>query len=447
MIKKPMAKKGIIAGFIKDYREIPLSVRQACINLAIFVAGWGLGTDTYYSLYIKTIVDDLFLIGLFSAILAFVKLLMTLPVGEMDGRVDERKMLRLGKIIYAISGVLYFISGQLRSPILLLVTLVINGIANPMVFATTQSYIRQHSSQKNSCRVFGLYNAALGVTLVGGSLIVAPIAKYMELHWFYIAVIFFSLVSIPLDRKLPEKHKKPLLKEFKRVFFKENIYKKIILDLKNYNLDVYFMLFVIFIWGLLDYVGFIFVPVLALQYNLSLAQIAMLFAFMRIPYLISFFFADVADKKERMAVLGASITIAGILLGILASVNGFTPIILTSIGIALCLAIMRAVAAGVLTNLIMPKQRSEITGVQCFLARGGSILGSLTFGLVSSLIGIPFSFGILAIIVGLTGIVAFAMRQHQKNRGVLPHLNIPMGNIHFHPKFSKKKPDLPMPEK
>jgi hypothetical protein len=40
----------------------------------------------------------------------------------------------------------------------------------------------------------------------------------------------------------------------------------------------------------MNYVGFLFIPIIALENNLTLSQIAILFAVMKLPYMISVLF-------------------------------------------------------------------------------------------------------------------------------------------------------------
>jgi hypothetical protein len=40
----------------------------------------------------------------------------------------------------------------------------------------------------------------------------------------------------------------------------------------------------------MNYVGFLFIPIVALENNLTLSQIAILFAVMKLPYMISVLF-------------------------------------------------------------------------------------------------------------------------------------------------------------
>ena len=425
-----MAKKGLFSIFLYDYKKIPASVKMACFNVAFFAIGWGFGADPFFSIFVKSITSNLLLLGVLMAILPFIKLLLTLPIGELDGKVDERKVLLMGKVLYALAGIAYFLAGYFSSVPFLVGAIFINGLAGPMIFTTYQSYIRQHSSRRISCQVFGLYNAYFSITYCGAALLSAVVVPFVKLHWFYLAVVFFSLISIRQDFKLKENHTRPIRKELYKVMFKDNVYLKVFKNLREYDFHLYYTLFLQFIWGLLDYVGFIFIPILALVHNLSLSQIAVIFALTRFPYILSFFFAEVADKRERMAIMGGSLLITACLLGVLSQATGFTMIILVSIAISVCLAVFRPTVAGVLTNLISPKQRSEITGVQEFITKAGQIVGSLLFGIFSQWFGIGSTFLGLAGIIFLIGVLTFFIKNYHKKIGLL-EINFNIGSWTF----------------
>ncbi len=437
-----MSIREIVSIITSDFRKIPPTIRLACFNVALFSTGWGFGTDPMYSIFVQEITNNLFLVGGVSALLSFIKMLLTLPVGELDGQVDERKMLTFGKIIYMLAGTSYFFAGYLQSMPILILAIVLNGLGGPFIYTTYQSYIRQHSNEEISCKVFGLYNAYFSVSYCGAALISAFFIEKIQLFWFYIAVVFFALISIPMDWKLEESHNKPIMKELYNVIVKDSVYIRVLRNLKQYDFHLYFTLLIQFMWGLLDYVSFIFVPILALTHSLTLMEITIVFALMRFPYLLSFFFAEIADKKERMGILGGSLLITACLLATLSQMRGFMSIILISIAVSLCLAIIRPTVAGVLTNLTNPSQRSEITGVQDFLTMSGQVIGAFFFGVFSQMYGIEITFIGLAILVGLLGISTFIVRSYHKKFGIMDIINIPMGIFHFHPHFSRKNREL-----
>lgn len=422
---------------LRDYLAISPAIRQACLNLALFTVGWGLGTDTYWSIYMESIVENLTLVGVLLALVAGMKLLFNLPVAELDGKVDERKLIITGKIIYAITGLLYLLSGLFHSPVLLIIGLIGAGLANPLVYTSYQCYLRQHSTKKNSCQVFGLYNATEAVAYCGASFIAAFIVPYVAFHWFYVFVILFSLLSIPGDLRMGERNRKPIFPELKKAFWGDNVYLKVWKNLKNYNLHFHFILFLQFLWGLLDYASFLFIPLLGVENHLTLPIIAIIFGLTRLPYILSFFFAEIADKNGRMASLGMSLLITGCVLAMLGVSTKVSTILLSSLALSLCLASIRPVVGGVLTNLIMPNQRSEMTGVEEFVNRMGQIAASLLFGVLSGFFSIGTSFIALSFVVFAVGVTTLVINRQHKKSGLHAVINKPLGIHHFHPQFSK----------
>jgi len=406
-----------------DYLSLPWGIRLACFNLAILTIAWGLGTDTYLSIYLETLFGDIFWIGMYLATLSTIKLLLNLPIGELDGRIDERKIIIGGKILYCLSAITMFLAGYWQSITFLLLTLPLFGIAYPMVYTTYQSYLRQHSNRRNASQVFGLFNAEQAIAYCGAAIVTALIIPYFELHWFYVFVFLFSLVSIMGDINIPERRSRPIWPEIKRVLWKKNVYKKVYQDLKNYDSHFYFILFLQLMWGLMDYVSLMFIPLLAIQHDLTLSQTALVFGFMRLPYLLSFFFAEIADRRESLGLLGGSLLLAAGFLGIIGTSSSFAVIFFVSMAFSTCLAMIRPTIGGVLTNLIVPRQRCEMTGVEEFLSKGGQIIGSLVFGIMAHYFGMEWTFMSLASIIGITGLLTFHRRcQHDKN-GRLNQLN------------------------
>lgn len=59
--------------------------------------------------------------------------------------------------------------------------------------------------------------------------------------------------------------------------------------LSGYNSKMYVALGSMFLVSLLNYVGFLFIPIVSIENNLNLSQIAIVFAVMKLPYLINIF--------------------------------------------------------------------------------------------------------------------------------------------------------------
>jgi len=71
---------GIFQIIQKDFFSIPFSVRMISLSLFLFILGWGLGADVFFSLYIKNIVDHVFWISIIGAILSLGKMFFSIPI-------------------------------------------------------------------------------------------------------------------------------------------------------------------------------------------------------------------------------------------------------------------------------------------------------------------------------------------------------------------------------
>jgi hypothetical protein len=54
---------------------------------------------------------------------------------------------------------------------------------------------------------------------------------------------------------------------------------------------------------MLNYIGFIFVPIVSIANNLSLSQVAIVFAVMRFPYIIDLFVNNFSTKSNKRKIL------------------------------------------------------------------------------------------------------------------------------------------------
>jgi hypothetical protein len=65
--------------------------------------GWGLGADTFFSLYIKSIVDNVFWVSIIGAILSLGKMIFSIPIGEVDDHANIKSVLFLSKGAYVFT--------------------------------------------------------------------------------------------------------------------------------------------------------------------------------------------------------------------------------------------------------------------------------------------------------------------------------------------------------
>lgn len=132
---------------------------------------------------------------------------------------------------------------------------------------------------------------------------------WIGLPYLFLFIVLSSAASILTDRffHVELKHKKikqifkkeSFLHQFLSEIFSLGAYKRIFEDIKSYGKKMYQALGIQFFINVLNYIAFLFIPIVAIKNDLSLSQIAIVFAVMRVPYVLNFFTAEVADKYNK----------------------------------------------------------------------------------------------------------------------------------------------------
>ena len=66
--------------------KIPMEIREVSLSLFLFTIGWGLGGDTFFSVYIKKIIGTGIGLTLIGTLLPLVKLLVLMPIGALNDK-------------------------------------------------------------------------------------------------------------------------------------------------------------------------------------------------------------------------------------------------------------------------------------------------------------------------------------------------------------------------
>jgi MFS-type transporter involved in bile tolerance (Atg22 family) len=113
-----------------------------------------LGTDTYFSIYVGSIIGTARGITFIGTVLAAAKLLFAIPVGNINDYANVKHLLLLGKILYVFCALLYFFAGIFLSGPLLLCAVLLNGFASATTFTTYRSYYGKNAKKHNETQVF-----------------------------------------------------------------------------------------------------------------------------------------------------------------------------------------------------------------------------------------------------------------------------------------------------
>jgi sugar phosphate permease len=156
---------------------------------------------------------------------------------------------------------------------------------------------------------------------------------------------------------------------FIKEIFSVGPWKSMFVTLKGYWMPMYVALWSEALTCFMNYVGFLFIPIVALDNNLTLSQIAILFAVMRIPYMINVFFWGVWDKYSKKIVITILVLLSSIIYILLWIYKWFFAIIILSFLISLMVALLSPVTSALVTWYAKPKDNGVISWLQEFYHR------------------------------------------------------------------------------
>ncbi|MDO4714561.1 MAG: MFS transporter [bacterium] len=167
--------------------------------------------------------------------------------------------------------------------------------------------------------------------------------------------------------------------------------------LQSYGWPMYVALSSQSLVNFINYVSFLFIPLIAIGNNLSLSEIAILFAVMRVPYLVNILIGNVGDKYNKKILITLLILAASVLFFLLGNAHSFPTIVAISFGLSLVVAIFQPIAAALILGYAKSKDKGLIAGMQEFTGKIGEIVGSLGFGILTTILGMHYAFQILGL--------------------------------------------------
>lgn len=411
----------------RDFFSIPFSIRIVSLSMFLFILGRGLWGDTFFSLYIKSIVNNVFRVSVIGALLPLIKMFFSVSIGELDDHSDIRSVIFVSKAFYVLTSISFFLAGTQHSVVLLLIAVVLNAIGWWALITSYQCMIRKYAKQNNGGTVFWLYFSCANFAYVVWGLLAAVMIKYVDLPHLYLFVGLFAFISFLTDTKLPHLSKKKIkeflgkesfLHQFFREAFSFSAFRKAFESLKIANKKIYHALWFEFLYNILNYVGFLFIPIVAVQNDLSLSQVAIIFAIMRLPYVFNFFTWEFADRYNKKKFILIVLLFMSFLYALLGFRDGFASIIIISFGISFGLALIRPVISALISDYADPHAGGKITGIGEFVAKFGEVFGSLAFGAISVVLGMGNSFIVIGILLFILAIVGIARKFHFRSKQV-----------------------------
>lgn len=303
--------------------------------------------------------------------------------------------------MYVLCAFFFFAAGYWTSWILLVLAVFFNGFASATTFTTYRSYYAKNSTQLTRTQIFGLYFSSFSVAQMVGALLSAILVNWLALPFMYFFVAIFALLSLLLDDYLKEKvsqritrswkalyrreqrHQTPIadpsalatpsFSAFVPVFFRElfsvQAWKKVFHLLKTSPYGLLIVMGCVLFASLLNYVGFLFIPLIALTNSLSLSEIALLFAVMKIPYLFTVFTGKLGDKYSKKFVFGVILLFMSLFYFLLGMQEDFWVILVLTFGISLGISFLNPLTSALVTDYSPSQNRGTLIGATDFLAK------------------------------------------------------------------------------
>lgn len=383
-------------------------------------------------------------------ILALSKLFVVIPVWSLNDRVNVKYLLLLGKILYLVCWILFFLAWMFVKWELLLMAIVFCGFASGITFTTYHSLYAKYSNKSNHTQIFGMYFSSYQIAQIVWAMISAVLVRYLDLPYMYFFVIIFALISLLQDdtlRLFIAKHrtrswntfyKKAIrsyqmeienwrhdaqlilgehwfIQIFKKEVFSIHSRRKIWEFLKKSSHSMYMALWSVCLTYLLNYVGFLFIPIIAVANNLNLSQIAIVYAVMKLPYLIMVFFGKFIDKYNKKLIIGLILIFMSLFYILLWFQDSFAIILVLTFAISLWIAFMNPISAGLVSDYAHKDNQWMVSGMTNFAWKIGEIAGSLWIGLLVVLAGIQVSFILVGIATFVLGMRIFLKKFISKN--------------------------------
>lgn len=398
---------------IKDQTEsaLPKEIRHMSIMVCVFMLGRGLWPEMYLGIYIQSLVHYARLVGILGAVLSAIKLALCIPIGYLDDKVDEQILLTIGKLLYVASGLCNFLAWFLHMPIFLIAGIVLCGFASPIFFTTSYAIIRKKTTADQATKAFGLFNSCVRWWDVIWALIISLVANQLPMQYMFLFLAFFALITISRVKKPQEENREKITDT---LLHESDVYKQIEEDMSQYNRTMYMTLGLQIMYGLINNIALLFVPLMASLHHMNLSQIAILFAISYAPQMGSYYLSNIRRNHNKFVVSCCAFLLIGFLLWLFAMTETFSIGFVIMLAIGTLLATINPLISGFISIITQARHRAEITGVQEFCTRTGEVTWSLIMAVAIASEGIQNWFTIISIIIICVSIVLLSVHKHFK---------------------------------
>ncbi len=401
----------------KDLKNIPKDVKTMIFGMFVYVLAWGI-IDPFFAIFVHNIVQNYFFTSIFYGMLFVVGAVVALPAGALADKVNKIKVTVFSMFLYPILGLLYFSVPFLSSTVGLVVLFfsrLFHGVIGTF-WVVEESFIREKSPKSETSATFGLYITAYRFCFVLAPLIVIPLVLFFGLNlenvqWLLLFLIPFSILGGLIISKIKSTKGTPFSKAVKEVVVQDKVIKKEFKDLQALGFVGYFTLLIGFFMMSIQTIVVFLIPLHAVSLNLGLIEISLLFALMNLPFLFSFFFAELADSLGKTNVIAVGFVIASIALAAIAFDNSLSFVFFAAAFVlGIIVAIIQPAVNGLITDITPRVNDGEMTGLFTATVRVSGFISVLLLGFLAESYGLHFPFLVFAFLILLMAGITFATK-------------------------------------
>ncbi len=353
----------------KDFASIPKRVKVLIFGLFVYYLGWGI-FDPFFSIFVHKLVGNYSLAGFFYGLFFLTGALLAVPVGDLADKVNRIKCTLASILTYPVIALLYFCVAFLSSWLSLAVLFLaraVHGVAG-LFWIMAEGFIRKHSPKKRTSATFGLFITFQKLAFVIAPLFVIPFVLFFgltadNLHWLTLVLIPFPILATLIIFRIKDSGE-TVAKGVKEVIIKDGVFKKEFKDLRKLGfVGLVSFLLGFFMKAIITTTMFL-VPLYALSLNLSIVEISILFALIHIPYLLSFFLAELSDWFGKINLIALGFVLAAFaFFAISFALEAPFLIFFACFFLGFVLALLQPAINGLVTDITPRVQDGEMTGL------------------------------------------------------------------------------------
>ena len=404
--------------------EIPIWIKWMSISLFLCIL-WLWIWDTYFSIYIEEIVQFSLWISLFWALYSLVKLVTVIPIWMLNDKWKTEGLLILGKVSWMVSWLFYFLAWIYHSWIYLFIWTVFSWIAWSIIYPSYWSLYKKWGDKKNHWMIFWLYYQSINFAYCAWAFICAIAIIYLKIPYIFLFMVFFILLSLLWDKRIKEialskdklkelsKARKWLIPLMIKNTFSIKPWKEIVFMLKSYQWSMYSALWAQSLISLMEYVGFLFIPIIAIDNNLNLSQVAIITAIMWLPSIFNAFAWSLWDKYNKKLLIWIFLLIWGILYVVLWYCTTFWWIMITTFFVSSIITFIFPLVSALISDGVKSKEEGTIAWVKEFIWTSWEIFGSLWFWVLISSIWLEMTFIIFGCMLIMLALYIICKKSYQ----------------------------------